>query len=139
MAQALMLVAIKTVAMVSITAKHQEMMHEQIQKVDQHKATKLDQLKAKTQRTCLKRHVTKRCRNPLYLFRQAQVAISLIVKMQLDLMKVAAMQAERIPTRIAHTEAVAEVVNSSCHIKNLKLNTPYKNRLKSYPTFFYIL
>jgi len=45
------------------------------------------------------------------------------------------MRAERTLTRTARTEAVAEVVNSSCHIQHLKLNTLYKNRLKSYPEF----
>jgi hypothetical protein len=130
MAQALMLAAIKTVAIVSVTAKHQETMQEQILKVAQHKATKPDLRKAKIQRLCLKRRATKQCRNPLYLFHQAQIAINLIAKMQLAQMKVAAMRAGRTPTQIAHTEVAVEVVNFSCHIKHLKLNTLYKNRLK---------
>jgi hypothetical protein len=137
--QALALVAIKTEAMVSVTAKHQETMQEQIQRVAQHKATKLDLRKVKTQGICQKLRATKQCRNQLYLFHQAQIAISQTAKTQHGLMKVVEMQAERTQTRIVRTEAVAEVVKFNCHIQHLKLNKHYKNRLKSYPEFFYKL
>ena len=97
---------------------------------------KVVQHKAQIQKTCQKPRVTKLCLSLLYLHHQARVATSLTAKMQLVLMKAAAMLVEAIPTRIAHTEAVEEVVNSSYHIKHLKLNTLYRNRLKYYPTFF---
>jgi hypothetical protein len=97
--------------MVNVTANHQETMHEQIPKAAHHKATKLGLHKTKTQRSCPKRRVTKRCHNRLYLPRQAQVAINLTDKTQRALMKVAVMRAERIPTRIVRTEVADVDVN----------------------------
>ena len=108
-----MLVAIKTEAMVSVTAKHQETMHAQIQKAVHHKATKLDLRKTKIQKICLKQRATKPCRNQLYSYHLALIAINQIVKMQHGLMKGEAIRVELIATQTVRTGAVAEVVDLS--------------------------
>ena len=131
-----MLGAIKIETTGNVTAKLKvETGRKWTPKVAQLKATELDLRKMQIQRTCLKPRVIKLCRSRLYLFHQVQVAINLTDKMRHALMKVAVTQADPTLTRTARTEAVAEVVNFSWHIKPLKLNTLYKNRLKSYPDF----
>ena len=107
-----MLDVIKAVPTGSVTVKHRvETALQLTPKVAKHRATKLGQRNPKTQRICRKPRATKQCHNQLYLCLQVQTAISQTVKMQQGLMKVAVMRAEPIPTRIAHTEVVAEVAN----------------------------
>jgi hypothetical protein len=103
-----MRLATKIKAIISVTAKPmEEMAHKQIVMVGQRKATKPDQHKAKIQKTCQKQRAIKQCLNQHYLFHQARLGISQTAKIQRDLMKVVATQAEPIRTRIVRIEVVA--------------------------------